>query len=248
MKNDSKDTLMGVETCPKEGRPCAGGMEKSDALSRRLRSVKDGRVKVSIPSAKHSKTFDPTAWYVAAVKRHGELKSRDMLTRPDLLDFPVEAYVATQALLRRKSEATAEGTVPVKEKVVIHGKIFIRVSDKAHRIPLLKACPYLTHFVKDVSLLRTENNFTDFARVPDKQIQCLKTFMQMADGPVEYVDEVPRIHDTVKIISGPLSKNPLFKDLVGTVEQINGKTRVTVVLDHIGSFRFVLPISSLAKQ
>lgn len=238
--------MKGVGTCSVESRPCAGGMAKTDGLSRRLRSLKDGRVRIVIPSAKPSKIFDPTAWYVAAVKRHCELKSRDLLTHSDLVSFPVEAYVATQALLRRKS-STAEGTVPVKEKVVIHGKIFIRVTDKAHRIPLLKACPYLTHFLKDVSLSLTENDFTDFARVPDKQIQCLKHILELADGPVEYVGEVPRVHDSIKIISGPLSKDPLFKNLVGTVEQVNGKTHVTIILDQIGSFRFVLPIVSLAK-
>ena len=246
MKNDSKEQFLRVETCSEEGRPCAGGMPKNDGVSRRLRSLKDGRVKVSMPSANPLKTFDPTAWYVAAVKRHSELKCRDMLNGPNLVDFPVEAYVATQVLLRRKT-ATAEGVQPVKEKVVIPGKIFIRVSDKSHRIPLLKACPYLTHFIKDASLLRTENNFTDFARIPDKQIQCLKAFLQLADGPVAYVDEVPRVHDAIKVVSGPLSKNPLFKDLVGTVEQVNGKTHVTIVLDHIGSFRFVVPITTIAK-
>lgn len=246
MLDESVEPFKNVETCHDKGRPCAGGLEQDDSLSRRLRSVRDGRVKVSIPSSKPTKVFDPTAWYVAAVKRHSELKSRDLLSRPNLVDFPVETYVATQTLLRRKT-AASEGTVAVKEKVVISGKIFIRVSDKAHRIPLLKVCPYLTHYVKDVSLSRTVNDFTDFARVPDKQIQCLKACLQMADGPVEYIDEVPRIHDTVKVISGPLSKNPLFKDVIGTVEQINGKTRVTIVLNKIGSFRFVVPFNSLAK-
>ena len=245
MQDDSRAMETSVEPQIEKGGACGGAMEKNQGTFRRLKSLTDARVKLTLPINKE-KTFDPKAWYVAEVKRHSELKARDILNKPGNFPFPVEAYVATQALLLKKTK-DSDAAKAVKEKLIIHGKIFIRVSDKAHRIPLLKGCPYLKRFMKDASLSLTEHQFTDFARVPDQQLQRLQQLLQLADGPVEYTDVVPQVHDSVKIIGGQLAKGRLFKEVKGEITMKNGRKYATVILDTLGCFKFRLPVKDLVQ-
>lgn len=188
---------------------------------------------------------DPTAWYVAQVKRQAELKCRDMLNRPEAFDYPVESYVAAQVSLGRRS-AGKDVAVPLKEKVVIPGKIFIRVAEE-HRIDVLRHCLLLTRYVKDPSRSLTENHFTAFARVPDKQIQQLRELLKMADGPVSYDELQPQVNDTIQVIGGQLTKGTLLKDVKGVVTSTDGRKYVTVILDSIGALKFRLPLKDLVK-
>lgn len=225
-------------------RPCAGGMERSKGVSRRLKSLKDARVKVVLPPSEQEQHVDPTSWYVAEVRRHQELKCRDMLNKPEAFDYPVESYVAAQVTLGKRSSGT--DALPVKEKVIIHGKIFIRVAEE-HRIDVLRSCLLLTRYVKDPSRSLTKNRFTAFARVPDKQIQQLRELLKMADGPVTYDELLPQVNDTVQVIGGQLSKGTLLQDVKGVITNTNSRHYVTVILDNIGSFKFRLPLKDLVK-
>ncbi len=231
-----------VETQEKSDGPCAGGVEKKRRNFKRMKSLKDNRiihVKKEKPRVK--KVFDPTAWYIVEVKkRFTEMKSRDLLNAPqgfinDSTQSPyhVEAYVATQ---------TTRGV----EKTIIHGKVFIRV-DEMNRIDVLRKCPYLRNYAKDPTLSLTEHNFTDFARVPNDQIERLKAILELADGTVEYSEIVPQVHDQIKLSDGVLAKSALLKDLDGTIEMVNGKTHVTIILNNLGCFKFRLPVSAIRK-
>ena len=246
MKDDSVAMVESIETHEERGGACGGAVKKTSGVSRRLRSTKDARVKITVVTAKPEKAFDPTAWYVAEVKRHCELKSRDVLNKPGNFPFPVEAYAATPSLLLRKSEDSG-ALKAVKEKIIIHGKIFIRIADKSRRIDVLKGCPYIKRYVKDASLDLTESGFTEFARVPDLQIQRLQKLLALADGPVEYTDASPEVHDQVQVIGGQLSKARILKDLKGEITMTNGRKYATVILDTLGCFKFRLPVKDLAK-
>lgn len=242
MKEDSVAPVMEIETCNENSGPCAGGMASNRRKFRRLRSLTDNKI-LHLPKEqpKIEKVFDPTAWYVADVKRHTELSCASLLNDPkgflnskSSQPYQVEAYAAAK-------------TVRTKKTIVIHGKIFIRV-DEANRIDVLKQCPSIRGFRKDPTLLPTAHGFTDFARVPDAQIRALQEILQIADGAVEYSEEViPQVNDSIKLTDGILSKSAVLKDLEGTVEMVNGKNRVTVILDRIGSFKFTLSPSSLSK-
>ena len=115
--------------------------------------------------------FDPTAWYVAETKRNQELTCLRILNALSghEVDYPVEAYVASQQEVKRYANRTRR----VREHIIIRGKIFIRV-DEQHRQDLLKRCLFLTRFMKDPSLAPTAGGFTAFARVPDREIQTLR--------------------------------------------------------------------------
>ena len=242
MKEDSVAPELEVETCDEKSGSCAGGLAQKQRKYRRLRSLTDQRI-IHVPkeTPKLQKVFDPSAWYVADVKRHTELSSETFLNDPKgfvndktCQAYQVEAYVAAK-------------TVKTKKTVVIHGKIFIRV-DEDHRIDVLRKCPSIRGFKKDPTLLPTAHGFTDFARVPDAQIKALQEILLIADGTVEYSEEVtPQINDSVKLNGGILAKSEVLKDLEGTVEMVNGKNRVTVVLDRIGCFKFTLSSSAISK-
>ncbi len=240
MKQDSIDQTMGVKTGTMEGGPCAGGVSKSQPLYRSLKSLSNHKViRVKTPQPAVAKVFDPTAWYVVQTKRYSEEKAQTLLNTPEGFvnattgtPYHVEAYAAIQTGLRNK--------------VVIHGKLFVRV-DESHRIDVLRQCPYLKGFMKDPSLARTANDFTDFARVPDQQIQRLRAILEMAEGPVAYDEVVPQAHDNIQVIGGLLSRTKLFQDLKGEISQTNGKQYATVILDSLGSFKFKLPVKHLGK-
>lgn len=211
---DSVDAQNNFETCDDVLRPCAGG----------------------IPESPVERPFDPSAWYIAQVKRRNELVCRKVLNDPDRFPYEVEAYVAAQQELVLRANRTRH----FKERVVIPGKIFIRV-EPHNRQDVLKQCLLLSRYVMDPSASPTANGHTAFARVPDWEIQRLRDIFTLADGPVEYTDTLPQPRDKVQVLTGPLH------GLRGTVTTISGRRFATVLLDTLGTFSFRLPISDIAK-
>ena len=232
-----------VGTSRKTEGPCGGAMEQSERVFRHLRSTRDGRVKITQKIAKLSKPFDPTAWYLLEVKRHQEINSRNFLNSADL-GYPVEAYTAAQIVYRRTSKD--KGGTPYKEQVVIHGKIFVRV-DEAHRVAILKACPLLKRYFTDPLSSSPDSNLPSFARIPDVQIQRVRSILNMADGLVEYTEQSPQVSDNIQVVGGPLTKGSLFKNIKGEIVMVNGRKHATVILDGIGCFKFRLPVEDLVK-
>ena len=211
---DSVEAQSYSETSDNMLRPCAGGM----------------------PESLKNESSDSSAWYIAQVKRHNELVCRKILSDPDRFPYQVEAYVAAQQELVYRANRTRH----IKERVVIPGKIFIRV-DPRNRQDVLKQCLLLSRYVMDPSASPTASGFTPFARVPDWEIQRLRDIFTLADGPVEYNDILPLPHDKIQVLAG------LLHGLRGTVQDISGRKYATVLLDSLGVFSFKLPISDLAK-
>jgi hypothetical protein len=240
MKEDSDVEMTTVKTAQEEEGPCGGALEQKKRNFRRLKSKETGKIiHQKKEKTKVQKVFDPTAWYVVQTKRYKEVISRDFLnsTQGFVNDstnepYTVEAYAAIQE--------------DEDNRVVIHGKIFIRV-DVVHRVDVLKKCSYLKGYVKDLALSRTEHDFTDFARVPDREIKALRAILEIADGDVEYSEEPFCVNDTVMFKKGILSKSEALKDMKGSIEMVNGKKRATIILDKLGVFKFNIPVSQLRK-
>jgi hypothetical protein len=241
MKEDSDVEMTTVKTAQEEEGPCGGALEQKKRNFRRLKSKETGKIiHQKKEKNKVQKVFDPTAWYVVQTKRYKEVISRDFLnsTQGFVNDstnepYTVEAYAAIQE--------------DEDNRVVIHGKIFIRV-DVVHRVDVLKKCSYLKGYVKDLALSRTEHDFTDFARVPDREIKALRAILEIADGDVEYSEEPFSVNDTVMFKKGILSKSEALKDMKGSIEMVNGKKRATIILDKLGVFKFNIPVSQLRKM
>ena len=241
MKEDSNVKMTAVKATQQSEGSCGGAVEQKKRNYRRLKSKETGKIihqKKEKP--KIQKVFDPTAWYIVQTKRYKEVSSCDFLNSPkgfvnDSTNEPytVEAYAAVQE---------DEGN-----RLVIHGKIFVRVAE-TNRVDVLKKCPYLKGYVKDLALAHTEFDFSDFARVPDREIKALREILEIADGAVEYSEEPFKIHDAVKISKGILSRSEELKGLEGTIEMVNGKRRATVILDKLGVFKFNLPVSLIQKK
>ena len=240
MKEVSNVKMTAVKATQQSEGSCGGAVEQKKRNYRRLKSKETGKIihqKKEKP--KIQKVFDPTAWYIVQTKRYKEVSSCDFLNSPkgfvnDSTNEPytVEAYAAVQE---------DEGN-----RLVIHGKIFVRVAE-TNRVDVLKKCPYLKGYVKDLALAHTEFDFSDFARVPDREIKALREILEIADGAVEYSEEPFKIHDAVKISKGILSRAEELKGLEGTIEMVNGRKKATVILDKLGVFKFTLPLSQLRK-
>ena len=241
MKEDSNVKMAAVKATQQTEGSCGGAVEQKSRNYRRLKSKETGKIiHQKKEKTKIKKVFDPTAWYIVQTKRYKEVSSRDFLNSPkgfvnDSTNEPytVEAYAAVQE---------DEGN-----RLVIHGKIFVRVAE-TNRVDVLKKCPYLRGYVKDLALAHTEFDFSDFARVPDREIKALREILEIADGAVEYSEEPFKIHDAVKISKGILSRSEELKGLEGTIEMVNGKRRATVILDKLGVFKFNLPVSLIQKK
>ena len=240
MKEDSNVKMAAVKATQQTEGSCGGAVEQKKRNYRRLKSKETGKIiHQKKEKTKIKKVFDPTAWYIVQTKRYKEVSSRDFLNSPkgfvnDSTNEPytVEAYAAVQE---------DEGN-----RLVIHGKIFVRVAE-INRVDVLKKCPYLKGYVKDLALAHTEFDFSDFARVPDREIKALREILEIADGAVEYSEEPFKINDTVKISKGILSRSEELKGLEGTIEMVNGRKKATVILDKLGVFKFTLPLSQLRK-
>lgn len=246
MTDDSTMATTTTGTYGANDGPCAGGVPKNERLIRRLRSVKDGRVKVTQKAVKTKAPFDPTAWYLYTVKRNKELATRNFLTRENT-GFDVEAYVAAQVNIRRRP--TDKDGKSRQERVVIHGKIFVRV-DPAHRVDVMKKCPFITNCVTErLSALSPKDQKVPvtFVRVPDLQILRVRTVLDMADGLVEYTEHAPQAQDKIQVIGGQLIKGALFKDVQGEVLTTNGRKEAIVILDGVGCLKFRLPIEDIAR-
>ena len=86
------------------------------------------------------------------------------------------------------------------ERVVIHGKIFVRVAE-AHRVAVMQQCPYIEKCLTNPkSILDKDTKRTSYARVPDWQIQQVRQILDVADGIVEFTEEVPEIHENVSVV------------------------------------------------
>ena len=255
MQEDSNALMTRVKAQSENGGPAAEPCQKTTRNYRRLRSLTTNRIlhqEKETPVVK--KDFDPTAWYVYGVKRNKEIETCSFFNDSQNIPFAIEAYAAVQQKKVRtsskdkKASKNSSGSKKLVEKVVIHGKIFIRV-DEAHRVATLKQCTLLTHCVVDPSLSRTKEGFRDFARVPDAQINALKAVLELADGDVEFSEEVPpQIHEKVTLNDGFLSESEALKGLTGTVEMVNGKKRATIILDNIGCFKFTLSVQDLKRS
>ena len=250
MQEDSKALMISIGVPNEKGSPAAEPYQKITKNYRRLRSLSTNRI-LHLEKEKPvvQKVFDPTAWYVYGVKRNKEIETCSFFNDAKTIPFEIEAYAAVQQKKVRtyKKGQKSDGTKKLVEKVVIHGKVFIRV-DESHRVATLKQCPLLTHCMVDPTLTRTKSGFRDFARVPDAQIRALKAVLELADGDVEYSEEVPlKVNETVTLNDGYLSESEALKGLKGTVEMVNGKKRATIILDNIGCFKFTLSLNDLKR-
>ena len=250
MQDDSKALIADVGAQSENGGPAAEPCQKKTKNYRRLRSLTTNRIlHQEKEKSVVKKVFDPTAWYVYGVKRNKEIETRSFFNDSKDIPFEIEAYAAVQQKKVRtyKKAQKSSDSKKLVEKVVIHGKVFIRV-DESHRVATLKLCNLLTHCVVDPTLSRTKEGYRDFARVPDAQMNALKAVLKLADGDVEFSEEVPpQVNETVVLNDGFFSESEALKGLQGTVEMVNGKKRATVILDKIGCFKFTFSVGDLKR-
>ncbi len=213
MNHDSQDEEKAVDMCATERTCCAGGVPEKQAKA-------------------PAKTF----WYVAVVRKNNQLVVRDFLNRmAQTLDYPLEAYVASQQELRTYANRHHR----VIEHIVIPGKLFIRVPEN-HRMDILRMSSLISHYQMDPAA-RNSQGGRDFAKVPEREMDVLRSILQQAEGTVTFSEDRPRKGDDIQVLTGQ------FHGLHGKVYDDSGKTHVIVVLDSLGSFTFRMSVSDIAK-
>lgn len=237
MKEDSKNVKSPAETPSKKEGPCAGGVSQNGKTFRMLKSQRDRRVKLRVPIRKGLPPFDPTAWYLYEVERNKELASRELLNDPTI-GFDVEAYVAVQIKVRRKAKTDQ---ITREERVVIHGKIFVRTPEE-HRVEVMKKCPYIKKCV-----INPVSSSRNFARIPNSQIEDAKGMLEEdEESMVCFSTTPPKVNDDVHFIGGPLSLGGLEGDIKAKVAAV-GKQYAMVAIEGVG-YLWKVPVKDLAKH
>jgi len=252
MKKDSNVEMIAVKTAQGKEGSCGGAVEQKKRNYRRLRSKETGKIiHQKKEKSKVKKVFDPTAWYVVQTKRYKEVSSCDFLSSSkgfvnDSTKEPynVEAYAAVQE---------DEGN-----RLVIHGKIFIRV-EEINRIDVLRKCPYLKGYVKGTGTVTKADGTTEVYE--DKTI--------MSIGVVSYSDNMEAGNYRVVKTDGSQLSFTHSADVIGptgveknylldaegnyytknsTLTDMQIQISKNNFLDKLGVFKFTLPVSQLRKM
>lgn len=186
-----------------------------------LKRKKIIRQSMGLTTAKRIQSFGWPHILVLKVRK----KAASELARIPLLNL--ETYVATQTLIRQWSDRKKK-----VESVVIPMIIFAEVSTE-EEILAVKKYPLILKVL-------TLPGQKDPAHIPSKQIEQLKFMLNESEEPVEFVQEVFRLHDKVEIIRGNL------KGLVGSIERTsNSKVGFMICLDFLGGAKLEIDINNL---
>ena len=134
-------------------------------------------------------------WYVAVVKRNSEKTSRDALLKEGL-----EAYVATQTMMRHYARRRPKAV----EYVRIPAKVFLRMpplkNEKA-RTKFFLSHPYITSFMPDFA-----RSNRAWAEIPDSQMSMMRSILGDTENEVlvKYPDSSYAIGRKVKAVGGIL--------------------------------------------
>ena len=139
MKEDSGVKTVVVGAAHEAEGSCGGAMEQKQRKYRRLRSLTTHKIlHQQKETSQVRKVFDPTAWYIILTKRYKEVHCRDFLNKPEGFvngytndPYTVEAYAAVQE--------------DENNRLVIHGKIFVRVLELADGDVEYSEMPFCVH-------------------------------------------------------------------------------------------------------
>ncbi|MCM1142286.1 MAG: UpxY family transcription antiterminator [Muribaculum sp.] len=139
----------------------------------------------------------------------------------------INTYVATQTLIKQWSDRKKK-----VESVVIPMIIFAEVSSD-NEILTIKKHPLILKVL-------TLPGQKQAAHIPAKQIERLKFMLNEADEPVEFIQEIIKVSDFVKVVKGNL------KGLEGIVQYAPaGKAFLVVTIDILGGAKVSVNLTDL---
>lgn len=155
-------------------------------------------------------------WIAAYTKPRSEKK-----TASDLTKLGIETYVATQVQTHQWSDRKKE-----VEIVVVPSIVFVRIFGNQLNTIL---------FHRNILNVITHPGEKKVAKIPSIQIDKLKFILGQADVPVLFDTSIISVHDSVRVVSGPLT------GLKGEVVNLNnGTSELIVQIDLLGGARMII--------
>ena len=162
-----------------------------------------------------------TYWYAAFMRKHNTEKS----SAEKLQSQGYDCYVASQQEWR----IWRNGKRKKIDRVVIPSIVFIRCTEAERKVVVQE--PYISRFMMD----RAAEGNAKVAVIPHIQIERLKFMLGQSDVPIEFVNQVYKPGDKVRIVRGGL------KGLEGEVIHAdNGKSDFVVSVDFFGNAKLTV--------
>lgn len=173
-------------------------------------------------------------WFIAVVKNHGELRSKEFLQR-DMADVEgFEVYVPTvQKEVRRPN-----GTKKNIESVLLSAKVLVRCTEQ-ERLKRVVTLPYILRFYMSTNRY-SESGRRMLAVIPDKQLEAFRRAVESSDQVTFDEGLSIRRGINVRVVSGPL------QGLTGvTTSLLDNKNRLYVQLGDLGFASVEIDAASL---
>lgn len=146
-------------------------------------------------------------WHAVYVKSRAEKKSLAELIRRG-----IEAYLPLQVSKRQWSDR-----VKIVEEPLLRGYLFVRVSYREY-VEVLK--------VNGVMAFISFGN--EPAKIPEKQINDLKLFLEKVNSAVHVTNENIAKGQKVRVVAGALA------GIEGEISEVRGKKRIVLRFDKLG--------------
>lgn len=146
-------------------------------------------------------------WHAVYVKSRAEKKSLAELIRRG-----IEAYLPLQVSKRQWSDR-----VKIVEEPLLRGYLFVRVSYREY-VEVLK--------VSGVMAFISFGN--EPAKIPEKQINDLKLFLEKVNSAVHVTNENIAKGQKVRVVGGALA------GIEGEISEVRGKKRIVLRFDKLG--------------
>ena len=199
-------------------------------ITKSINNQKDSEV-AAVPTGVDDAVGVPKAsWYVAIVNSRHEKSVAEKL-----LSMNVECYVASQKEMR----VWKNGKRKLIDRVVIPSMVFVKCSENKRRE--IVGLPFINRFMVNRAA-HTNGLNKPVAIIGDSEITKLKFMLGQSERPVEFVPDVFKVMDTVRVVRGS------FQGLTGEIVRNSDGTQALLVgISILGGARMLIDSIDVEK-
>ncbi|MGL5683544.1 MAG: UpxY family transcription antiterminator [Marinifilaceae bacterium] len=159
-------------------------------------------------------------WYAIRVLPRQEKKVQKVL---DIQN--IENYLPIKEEIRQWSDRKKKVETPI-----ISGYLFVKITMKEREV--VYSTDGVSKFV---------SNAAGPISIPEDQIERLRFMVKRTNGDVEFTEIKVVKGDSIRVISGNL------EGLIGTLKEVQGKYKVVIQIEGLGSARVSVPVSMIER-
>ena len=192
-------------------------------IDRRISDLENS-VDATVPSGVDDAVGVPEAkWFVAIVNSRHEKSVAE-----NLINLKVECYVATQKEMR----VWKNGKRKLIDRVVIPSMVFVKCTERERRD--IVGLPFVNRFMVNRTV-ETNGLNKPVAVIRDAEIEKLKFMLGQTERPVDFVPDVYRVRDAVRVVRGS------FQGLTGEIlSNSDGSHDLLVGISLLGGARMLI--------